>query len=185
MKKKDDSASAFESLNQNHKEFVLNYINSRVATTSYIDAYTRNGKSPTYFAAAANATKLLKTAKIQAAIREQLNSIWEERSQSIGRIFDEFIALGFSNIKDVLNFKDGQVSFNDFDEIDTRAVKSVQVKRITSESNDQVTAELVKIEMYDKSKALSELAEILKLKTVQIDVPAGITINLDRQDSNL
>jgi phage terminase small subunit len=176
----ETSKTAFDSLNDKQKEFVLNYIKSRVATTAYLEAYSTDKKKLSYEVAGANACRMLKDAKIQEAIRERINAIWESREKEIGSIFDEFRALGFSDINDLLEMKDGVLTVKDFDSIDTRAIKKIKIReeRSSSKKSDETetTANIIEIELHDKKGSLAELADILGLKKQQIELTGNSQI---------
>ena len=164
MGKDKENKTAFDKLNDNQKQFVLNYIKSRVATTAYLDAYSTGKKKLKYDAAGASAYKLLKNTQIQEAISEKINAIWDSREKEIGKIFDEFIALGFSDINNLMDHKDGNLIVKDFDEIDTRAIKKIKIKRVKEESfrteEKSVETDIVEIELHDKKGSLAELTEL-------------------------
>lgn len=175
MEKEKENKTAFDKLNNNQKQFVLNYIKSRVATTAYLDAYSTGKKKLKYDVAGASAYKLLKNVQIQEAIKEKLTEIWENREKEIGSIFDEFIALGFSDINNFMDHKDGNLTIKDFDKIDTRAIKKIKIKRMKEESFEteekSIETDIIEIELHDKKGSLAELADILGLKKYQIDLP--------------
>lgn len=189
MEEQQEKISVFDSLNNRQKAFILNYLESRVATTAYIDAYSTDKKSISYEVAGANACNLLKNPKIKAALQEKFTEIWNNKDQEVGKIFDEFIALGFSDIKNILNFTDGTLSVKDFDKIDTRAIKKIKIRRVKEESftNDEksVETDIIELELHDKKGSLSEIAEILKLKKQQVELSGSAIIYLDSQDRDL
>lgn len=189
MNETEIKSSAFDSLNTRQKNFVLNYMESRVATTAYLDAYSGKAKEIDYSTAGANAYKLLKNAQIKAAIQEKLNEIWNKKEDRVGAIFDEIAALGFSDIKNVLDFTDGNLTVRDFDSIDTRAIKKIKIRRVKEESftNDSksVKTDIIELELHDKKGSLSELADILKLKKQQVELSGSAIIYLDKQDEGL
>lgn len=180
MKKDKENKTAFDKLNDNQKQFVLNYIKSRVATTAYLEAYSTDKKKLKYDVAGANAYKLLKIPQIQEAISEKINAIWESREKEIGKIFDEFIALGFSDINNLMDHKDGNLTVKDFNDIDTRAIKKIKIKRVKEESfkteERSVETDIVEIELHDKKGSLAELADILGLKKQQIELSGTGTV---------
>ena len=186
---KQEIISAFDSLNNRQKAFLLNYLESRVATTAYIDAYSTPKNPISYEVAGACAHKLLKNAQVKAALHEKFAEIWNSKEQEVGKIFDEFIALGFSDIKTILDFTDGNLSVKDFDKIDTRAIKKIKIRRVKEESftNDEksVETDIIELELHDKKGSLSEIAEILKLKKQQVELSGNVVIYLDSQDRDL
>lgn len=168
---KEEKQSAFDLLNNNQKAFVLNYIKCRVSTRAYLEAYSTEENSLVYESAGASATRLLKDVRISEAIDEKLNEIWNNKEKEIGKIFDEFIALGFSDVKTIIN---DDLTIKDLKDVDTRAIKKIKIrneKTTKSDSKDSTTtSDIIEIELHDKKGSLAELAEILNLKKHQIDV---------------
>ena len=177
--------SSFDKLNDRQKDFVLNYIRCRVATKAYLEAYSTEEKPLDYASAGQSAYNLLKITEIREAINEKIMGIWDTKEKEIGKIFDEFIALGFSDINNVMELKDGVLIPRDFDSIDTRAIKKIKIKRVKEESfkteDKSVETDIVEIELHDKRGSLAELADILGLKKTQIEIknpgPINITVN--------
>lgn len=180
MNDKEKNIKVFDKLNDRQKAFVLNYIENRVATTAYLNAYTTDKKKVKPETAASNSYKLLRNAYIKAAIEEKLNEIWESREKKIGNIFDELAALGFSDVKALMDFRNGNLSVKDFQEIDTRAIKKIKIKRVKEESfvneTKSVEADIIELELHDKKGSLAELADILGLKKQQIELSGTGTI---------
>lgn len=174
METPDIKPSAFDSLNTRQKNFVLNYMESRVATTAYLDAYQTVKKPIENDIAAAASSRLLRNVNIKAAIQEKFTEIWNKKEERVGAIFDEIAALGFSDIKNILDFTDGNLTVKDFNDIDTRAIKKIKIRRVKEESvvNDSksVETDIIELELHDKKGSLSELSDILKLKKQEIDL---------------
>lgn len=169
-----EDIKAFDKLNDRQKDFVLNYIRCRVATKAYLEAYSDEETPLDYNTAKSNAYRLLTNADVENAVKEKINEIWDEKEKEIGSIFDELKALGYSDINNVMEMKDGILTVRDFDKIDTRAIKKIKIKRIKetySEEEDVTTAtDIIEIELHDKKGSLAELAEILGLKKKNIDL---------------
>lgn len=174
MNETEIKPSAFDSLNTRQKNFVLNYMESRVATTAYLDAYATSKNPIESETAAAASSRLLRNVNIKAAIQEKFNEIWNKKEDRVGAIFDEMAALGFSDINNMLKFTDGNLSIRNFDDIDTRAIKKIKIRRVKEESftneTSSVETDIIELELHDKKGSLSELADILKLKKQEIDL---------------
>ncbi len=171
--------SSFDLLNDNQKAFVLNYIKYRVATTAYLEAYSNDENPLDYQSAGASATRLLKDVRISNAIKEKITEIWNNKEKEIGNIFDEFISLGFSDFKNLLEYKDGNLALKDFEAIDTRCIKKIKIREDQSKSTKEILSTVTEIELHDKRGSLAELADILNLKKQQIEIlnnPVQITI---------
>ena len=171
MENKEEKQSSFDSLNDNQKAFVLNYIKCRVSTRAYLEAYSTEENPLDYESAGASATRLLKDVRIAEAIDEKITEIWNNKEKEIGKIFDEFISLGFSDIKNLVN---DDLTIKDLQAIDTRAIKKIKIrneKTTKSDSEDSTTtSDIIEIELHDKKGSLAELAEILNLKKHQVDL---------------
>jgi len=169
-----EDIKAFDKLNDRQKDFVLNYIRCRVATKAYLEAYDSDESPIDYDTAKVNASKLLTNTNIREAIKEKINEIWNEKEKEIGSIFDELKALGYSDINNVMEYKDGMLIPRDFDKIDTRAIKKIKIKRIKesySEDEEVTTAtDIIEIELHDKKGSLAELTSILGMKEQKVSV---------------
>jgi len=180
MENKEEKQSAFDSLNDRQKDFVLNYIKCRVATRAYLDAYSTEENPLNYDNASIMASNLLRNIKVSDAIDEKINDIWNNKEKEIGKIFDEFISLGFSDIKNLVN---DDLTIKDLQNIDTRAIKKIKIrneKTTKSDSEDSTTtSDIIEIELHDKKGSLAELADILGLKKQQIELSSSgnITFN--------
>lgn len=181
MENKEEKISSFDLLNDNQKMFVLNYIKHRVATRAYLDAYSTEENPLNYDNAAIMASKLLRNIKVSEAINEKLSEIWDKKEQEAGKIFDELIALGFSDFKNLMDNKDGNLTLKNFEEIDTRCIKKIKVReeKRTDKNTDEVQTEsyITEIELHDKKGSLAELADILSLKKKQVELIATINQN--------
>ncbi len=177
-----EEIKAFDKLNDRQKDFVLNYIRCRVATKAYLEAYSGETNELDYESAAAMASRLLNNVNISEAIREKINEIWNEKEKEIGSIFDELKALGYSDINNVMEYKDGMLIPRDFDKIDTRAIKKIKIKRIKesySEDEEVTTAtDIIEIELHDKKGSLAELADILGIKKKQLEISGAGFVNI-------
>lgn len=159
----DVEKSVFDELNNKHKEFVIEYTEGEFkfnATKSYMAVYGC-GRG----AAGTNGHKLLRNAKIKAAIDDILRKKWEERKKLRGRILEELQAVGFSDPDSIVNWDGEQAEIKPFDDVDTRAISSIKIKKLKSESaikkdGTVIDSEVVEIKFHDKNKALAEAAKI-------------------------
>lgn len=176
----------FDKLNDRQKDFVLNYIRCRVATKAYLEAYAGEENTLDYEVAKAAASRLLTDVNVRESIKEKINEIWNEKEKEIGSIFDELKALGYSDINNVMEYKDGMLIPRNFDEIDTRAIKKIKIRRVKedSKSTDDVNIEtdIIEIELHDKKGSLAELADILGIKKKQVDLNIYSLVNKEIQE---
>ena len=143
--------SAWDSLNNRQKLFVLEYLKTLNGTRAYKSAYP----SAKNDAARAAAARLLTNANINNALHEKLDALWIEREKEAGRTLSEIYALAFSNIGDIISFKNGRMTLNDLNSIDSRAVQNV--KYLQSVDGDVS----IQVSMYSKNQALTLLVKIL------------------------
>lgn len=177
----EENKSSFDLLNDNQKAFVLNYIKYRVATKAYLEAYSNDQNEITYEVAGANACRLLKDARIQDSIAEKINEIWGTKEKEISKIFDELIALGFSDFKNLMEYKDGNLNLKDFDAIDTRCIKKIKVREEKSKFDKDEYSTITEIELHDKKGSLAELADILSLKKQQFEITGNSNIVINHK----
>lgn len=174
MSETEEKKSSFDLLNDNQKLFVLNYIKYRVATKAYLAAYANETNPLDYDTAKAAASRLLTDVNVSQAIDEKINQIWDTKEKEIGKIFDELVSLGFSDFKELMEYKDGNLTLKDFDKIDTRCIKKIKVReeRATSKKTDETytVSYITEIELHDKKGALAELGDILNLKKKQVEL---------------
>lgn len=171
--------SAFDKLSDKHKAFVMAYLTHRIASKAYIETYPDTGAE----AGRRSGSRLLTKADVQAAIQDKLTEIWEDRAREAGKVFDELKALGFSDIADVTD-EDGNIV--NLHHIDSRAVKSIRVEKTETRKDEDVEVEtkVIRIDLHDKRSALSELADILKMKQNKTQIGIQI-VYADRTDENL
>ncbi|MBP7582402.1 MAG: terminase small subunit [Spirochaetes bacterium] len=158
--------SAWDSLNDRQRVFVLEYIRTMNGSASYRAAYPLAKAN----AARAAAARLLTKSNISGAIQERLDTLWASREALCGRTLAEIQAIAFSDIFDIINFSNGNINLHNLSEVDTRAVKSLRHKTSVSGS------ESFSVVMYDKIAALALLVKILGM--VQEDVGHTETITV-------
>jgi phage terminase small subunit len=110
----------------------------------------------------ATASTLLKKANIKAYITHleagrQIDSIIDTQ-----RILTEYARIGFSNITNVLKFNSSEVKLYDSADLTPDVTASIkEVTCTTTTSPDGYTKTSVKLILYDKTKALKDLAQYL------------------------
>lgn len=184
----ETTTSAFDQCNPRQKEFVLEYLDCRVAAEAYRRVYDRGKKKKSEDVIRSGGAEILAYPHVKAAISEKLNQIYTEKEKNLGDVYDELKAIAFSDIRNTMDFaSDGGFSVKDLSNVDTRAVKKLKIRREADRKDGKKVIpgdEIIEIELYDKKGALSELAEILSMKK-------GITVNpqtiiyMDRQDEKL
>ncbi len=144
-------------LNAKQRLFVAEYLTDFNATAAYRRAgYTARGNS-----AEVNASRLLRNAKVAAAIDEAI----EERLKALGvtsyRVLEELSRLGFSDIRDYVEWGPDGVRLKESAELtDAAAAAVAQVSQTPSQYGDSL-----KFKLHDKKGSLELLGKHLKLFT--------------------
>ena len=165
---KNSEQSAWASLNNKQRLFVLYYLQSFNATAAYREAYPSVKNDDT---AAACASKLLRIAKVSESIQERLDGFWESKEKECGRALNEILTLAYSDISNVIEISNGRMTVKDLDKIDSRIIKSI--KQTTSATGDSI-----QVTLHDKIQALALLSKILNMLPDKIDVEKNITVNV-------
>jgi phage terminase small subunit len=111
---------------------------------------------------ATKASQLLRTANVKAYIthlekNKQVDSIIDSE-----RILEEYARISFSNITNVLKFNTFGVELYDSDDLTPDVTASIkEVTCVTTVSPDGYTKTSVRLTLYDKTKALKDLAQYL------------------------
>ena len=140
-----------------HRVFVAEYLTDFNATAAYRRAgYTARGNS-----AEVNASRLLKNAKVAAAIDEAI----EERLRALGvtsyRVLEELSRLAFSDIRNYVKWGTANVSLIDSEELaDDEAAAVAEVSQTPTQHGNSV-----KFKLHDKKGSLELLGKHLKLFT--------------------
>lgn len=153
----------YDALSIREKAFICEYIKCRVAWRAYKAAYTTKQKEVTEGNAATQASTLLKKQKIQTALQERYNQIWGDREKMKGRVLDELSAIALADPHDYLD-NDGSPKA-DLSETDLRAVKSIMIS-----TNPVSGVVYKKIEFHSKQAALTEIANILQVKSSKVEL---------------
>jgi phage terminase small subunit len=167
-------------LNLQQQDFVQEYLVHGIGSAAYVKAY---GPARSSNASEVKASQLLRIPKIQAVIAYAR----AERAKRIGiseqRILDEYAALAFARMPDVVTWADGDMALvpsADLEDADAAAIKKVsQVEKfikvvgVTKVKDDEgnvisTTTETLlsrekTIELHDKKAALDKLATIRKM----------------------
>jgi len=146
-------STAWGQLNDKQRVFVLEYLRSFNATAAYRAAYP---EAKSIAGAAASASKMLRNAKINEAIKEQLHEFWDNKQKECGRALSEIVTLAYSNISDVITISKGQLTIKNLSQIDSRVIKSIK-------QTNSLNGDSIQVTLYDKVQALSLLLKILNM----------------------
>ena len=149
--------------------FVEEYLQSFNATQAAIKAGYK--EKAAYSMGAEN----LKKPQIQAQIKKRVAELLGDTEALSLRIIEEQKALAFSNLSNFMKFDGDKITYEDFENIDTRAIQSLDIDKIgDGKKKAQVTN--VKLKTHNKSAALDFLGKYVNL--VQ-DVPADIRVDVN------
>lgn len=130
-----------------HHNFVISYL---------MDHNVRQAAKRCGITTAA-AHRILKKRPVQNMILKKAKEIEEVADITIEQCVNELKRIALFDHKDYLkDFKDGQMTLKDFEEMDTRGIQSMNIKV----NNEGVP--MVEIKPYDKVSALKELLSHLK-----------------------
>lgn len=155
---------------EKHKQFILAVIECGGNGTRAYKMVYPSVKNST---AATNSHKLLKNTYISAAVSEMFEQIWDDRKSQIGQTFKNILDIANADIRDIVKYEDGIMEVKNFSETDTRALQSISQNITETKEGENVNT---KIQMYDKLKALSEMAKILKMIDNKIELSGDVII---------
>ena len=169
-KKKINDKKAFDLLKAKEKDFFLYYLElGRNATKAYMKVFP-NCK---YESAAVEASKFLKKPNVKAALKEHYDALWEKRNDVIGKMFENLLEIGNSDIADVVDYKNGSMIIKEFEKVNTSLIKSIS--QTTTDTKEGVRT-VEKVEMHDKLSAIKEIDKILGLATDKVEHSGSIEI---------
>lgn len=112
------------------------------------------------------ASRLLNSAKVKARVKELQGELKKKSDITKERVMEELASIAFSSIADMHN---SWIERAEFDKLTTKqksAIKSISTKIIkknigTKNKPEIIDVEYVKIELYDKIKAIERVCKIL------------------------
>lgn len=152
--------------NKNHKNFILEYVKYHNATLAYKKVFPKV-KDTT---ARVNGSRLLTNADILEAVQELFDDLWKSRINEIGETFDDLLKLARSDIKEVIDYDGKELTIRKFDEIDTRAIQSIDVVKEDTKYGEKVSK---KVRLHSKTAALSDLLKVLEMMQDKKEVNIG------------
>jgi phage terminase small subunit len=152
-----------------HQNFILEYIRTRNAVKSYMNAYPKTK----YEAAGVSSHQLLKNPKISEYLQNYFDNLWESRKVEIGRTFDNLLKIANADIGSVIEAAGDSVSIKDLRKIDTSIIQSISQ---SSSDTKYGVATSLNIKLFDKTKAISELLKVLGMITDKVEHSGEITI---------
>lgn len=156
-------------LSNRQKLFKKFYIKSRNATKAYIEAG--------YSEKTANKAGPALLVKLGKEIDDEIQKMATKIDVEIEEIVRELRLIGFSDIKDFIEFEEGSgIRIKSLDEIPehaTRAIESIQEDRVIRESSDgsqTVVHDKIKFKLHSKIKALELLAKYKNMLSDRVEL---------------
>lgn len=173
-----------KSLTVKQENFCNYYIESGNASEAYRRAYScRNMKDE---AVNVKAIELLNNGKITVRVKELQEEQKNKSDITKERILQELSSIAFSTIADMHNTWIERKDFDKLSKQEKSAIKSISTKTLkknigTNDDPEIIDVEYVKIELYDKIKAIERICKMLgfdeptkiDLKSMLFDVDTG------------
>jgi phage terminase small subunit len=119
------------------------------------------------FNGTAAASNLLRTTKMKQAIKEELHCIAGSYEISKNSVLRELAILGFSDIRDFVDFAGDTVQLKSSDEIgaNAKAIKEITITpvRMIDSEGESFTGNKVNLKLYDKLKPLDLLGKHMQM----------------------
>ena len=173
-----------KSLTVKQENFCNYYIESGNASEAYRRAYScRKMKDE---AVSVKAIELLNNGKITVRVKELQEEQKNKSDITKERILQELSSIAFSTIADMHNTWIERKDFDKLSKQEKSAIKSISTKTLkknigTNDDPEIIDVEYVKIELYDKIKAIERICKMLgfdeptkiDLKSMLFDVDTG------------
>ena len=171
-------------LSKKEQKFVLEYTTHWNATRAMLNSNLYRKKTTRNNTTTIKYT-LLKKINIKAEVTKIVDAILKDKEELRARVIEEYKALAFSDIKDIVDYRGNgsPLMVRDLEEIDSRAIQSIE--RIPVATNSQgVIDHVVKVKLHEKKQALDSLSKYLGMFS---DQPSNteIHIHIDSQDERL
>lgn len=149
-------------LNERHRIFCQEYILDWNGTRSYQAAYP----DASYETAMANASTLLRKAKIQAYIKELQDDLEKQAGISRLMVANELKKLAFSSISKLHNTWIERAEFEDLTDDEKASIQEIDTKILkknigTTKKPEIVDVEYIKVKLYDKVRAIESIKKML------------------------
>lgn len=171
-----------KSLTVKQENFCNYYIESGNASNAYRRAYScRKMKDE---AVNVKAIELLNNGKIMVRVKELQEEQKNKSDITKERILQELSSIAFSTIADMHNTWIERKEFDKLSKKEKSAIKSISTKTLkknigTSDDPEIVDVEYVKIELYDKIKAIERICKMLGFDAaseVNVNTPKPMSI---------
>lgn len=168
-------------LNKNRENFCNYYVESGNASDAYRRAYPRSEKWKDE-AVWVGASNLLKNDKVSVRVKELQEEQKSKSDITKEKVLNELSNIAFSSIADMHNAWIERKDFEKLTPNQKSVIKSISTKILkknigTNENPEIVDVEYVKIELYDKLKAIERICKMLGF-----DAPAEVNIKKDASE---
>ena len=103
--------------------------------------------------ASVTANRMLRNVKVLREIKKLQDERAKRLTVKADDVLDQLLAIGFTDIGDLLEYKNDELKLKPSTEVDTRAIKSV---KLTETANKYGVNKKVEVSLYDKVEALRE-----------------------------
>lgn len=115
------------------------------------------------------ASRLLKNAKVRAYLKYLSSDRAKRLEVTADKVVQEIAKIAFHNVEDLLDYFDGNVLFNDLDNMKfPEIIKNITIKETLR--NGKRIGKVAKIEVYDKVKALELLGKYTAIFTETLNL---------------
>ena len=144
-------------------------------TLNGAESATRAGYSPR--CAAQKAVKLLQEPKVRALV-DQVQAEQRQRSSlTADRILEELRRVGLSDLRQVFDQHGNLRPIHEWDDSTAAGIASVEVVMKNAAAGDGKVDRVLKIKLWDKTKALNDLARHFALLTDVVQVSGDVTLS--------
>jgi phage terminase small subunit len=149
MAKTRSRATMGKPLNARQRLFVSEYLKDLNAAQAYARAY---GAGPAV--AETNGPRLLRNAQVQAAVKAGTAEKLARNALTADRVLEEYRRVAFADIRTFFDANGNLIPVQDLDEERAACLASLEVLIKNAKDGDGHTAEVHKIKVWDKTRAL-------------------------------
>jgi phage terminase small subunit len=157
-------------MNPKRERFVAEYLVDLNATQAAI----RAGYSPR--TALQQGPRLLGDAGVQAAIRAGKGEALERTNLKADRVLRELGRVAFSDVRHLFTDDGGVIALRELPPAVSASIASVEVVLKNAAAGDGVVDRVLKIKLWDKNRALNDLARHFALLVDRVEVSGDVTL---------
>jgi len=157
-------------MNPKRERFVDEYLVDLNATQAAI----RAGYSPK--CAEVQGTRLLRDARVKAAVRIGKGEALERVNLKADRVLRELARVGFSDVRHLFKDDGTVIPLRELPPAVSASIASVEVVLKNAAAGDGVVDRVLKIKLWDKNRALNDLARHFALLVDRVEVSGDVTL---------